>query len=78
MIKLAVGRDATPDFWDDNNKGNYAIFQRHFMNEYLFVEDARSFQAKVGLARKYHLRGMSVFALGFEDPAMWESVSSKS
>lgn len=58
--------------WDDLNKLHYAIFQRHWMNEYLYVADARSFNAKLDYAKRKKLRGMSVFRLGNEDPAIWD------
>ena len=57
--------------WDNNSKINYAFFQRDWLNEYLFVENDKSFQAKQALAKKYHLRGVSVFTLGSEDPKIW-------
>lgn len=61
--------------WDNFNKVNYAVFLNHWLNEYLFVEDARSFKEKILLVKKYHLRGISVFDLGIEDPGIWEELS---
>jgi spore germination protein YaaH len=60
--------------WDEINKVNYAIYQRDWLNEYLFIENARSFHAKRELAKQYHLRGVSVFSLGNEDPEIWSGV----
>lgn len=57
--------------WDEENKINYAIFQRDWLNEFIFVENARSFRAKLNLAKRHHLRGVSIFAIGNEDPAIW-------
>lgn len=59
--------------WDNANKVNYAIFQKNWMNEYMFVEDARSFKAKLHLAKEHGLRGISVFDIGYEDPAIWNT-----
>lgn len=57
--------------WDNVNKINYVFYQRDWLNEYLFVENERSFKAKLDLAEKHHLRGISVFNLGNEDPKIW-------
>lgn len=58
--------------WDNIDKVNYAKFENNLLNEYLFIEDAKSFKAKLSLAKKYHLRGISVFDLGSEDPNIWK------
>jgi spore germination protein YaaH len=63
--------------WDKNNKINFAIFNHNWLNEYIFVEDVHSFKAKKQLAEKYHLRGISVFDLGTEDPRIWQVLKSK-
>lgn len=57
--------------WDDKDKDNYAIYEHNWLNEYLFIEDAKSFAKKLKLVEKYHLRGISVFDLGGEDPKIW-------
>ena len=64
--------------WDEIAKNHYAIYQRHWLNQYLFVEDTASFAAKTALAKKYHLRGLSVFDLGIEDPKIWKNSIFKS
>jgi spore germination protein YaaH len=61
--------------WDSHNKVNYAIYERDWLNEYLFVENARSFLAKQALAKQYGLRGISVFNLGNEDANIWNSLT---
>ena len=43
---------------------------------YLFVEDARSFAAKLELMKKLKLRGFSVWVLGPEDPGIWAQLKS--
>lgn len=58
--------------WDANAKINYAIFTRDWLNEYLFLENEKSFVFKISLVKKYHLRGISFFDLGSEDPRIWE------
>jgi len=57
--------------WNKTDKINYAVYQRGWLNQYLFVEDAKSFKAKLALVKKYHLRGISIFDIGSEDPDIW-------
>ena len=45
------------------------------VNEHLWIEDARAFAAKLELVRKYKLRGYSVWVLGTEDPAVWQTAA---
>ncbi len=58
--------------WDNIDKVHYAAYEHHWLKEYIFVEDAKSFQTKLNLVKKYNLRGISVFRLGIEDPNMWK------
>lgn len=57
--------------WNNEEKISYSIFSHDWLNHYAFVEDVTSFKAKVALAEKYHVAGISVFALGMEDPRIW-------
>jgi spore germination protein YaaH len=57
--------------WDDRDKTAYAFWSNAGVNEFVWIEDARAFAVKVALARKYKLRGYSVWVLGTEDPAVW-------
>jgi len=41
---------------------------------WLFLENARSFQDKLKLIPKYHFRGFSVWVLGDEDPGIWKII----
>lgn len=60
--------------WNNVDQIHYAIFQNNYLYEYLFFEDAASFKAKLALIKKYHLRGMSNWCLGEEDPAVWDTL----
>lgn len=61
--------------WDSKAKIHYAIYERDWLFEYLFIEDAQSFSAKLALAKKFNLRGISVFDLGTEDARIWDAIS---
>jgi spore germination protein YaaH len=57
--------------WDNEAGSYYTIFSNNWLNEYLFLENYKSFDAKYSLVKKYHLRGISIFDLGTEDPRIW-------
>ena len=58
--------------WNEQQQVNYTFFDNGGLFEYIFLEDARSFQAKLDLMKKYKLRGFSAWVLGEEDPKIWE------
>ena len=58
--------------WDDTHKVAYTYYPRGGTFEWIFLEDARSFAAKLDVVREYGLRGFSVWVLGPEDPAIWD------
>ena len=58
--------------WSDEHQVPYTFYERGGTFEWIFFEDARSFRAKLDLARKHDLRGFSVWVLGSEDPAIWD------
>jgi spore germination protein len=61
--------------WDDTQKASRAEWDESGVFEYLWLEDARAFAAKMGLVTRYHLRGYSVWVLGLEDPKTWDVVA---
>ena len=58
--------------WDEKQKVSYAFFPKQNIFEYLFIENAQSFQEKLELVKKYNLRGFSAWRLGLEDHKIWE------
>ena len=60
--------------WDDREKSPFAIWSEQGVYEYLWIEDARAFAAKLELVGKYKLRGYSVWVLGLEDPRVWDAL----
>ena len=63
--------DATPQ-WHEKAGCHYAFWDNGGVFEYLFIEDAESLKLKLGILKKYNLRGISVWVLGREDPRFWE------
>jgi spore germination protein YaaH len=66
-----LARNRVTPVWDDRQQEAYAFWQNDGINEFLFLEDARSFAARQTLVSQYKLRGYSVWVLGFEDPKVW-------
>jgi spore germination protein YaaH len=62
--------------WDDREKSPYAFWSNNGVYEWLWMEDARAFMAKLELVRKYQLRGYSVWVLGLEDPKVWDALAA--
>lgn len=58
--------------WLDNQQTHYALWNHDGVYEYAFIEDKRSLAAKLKVLKKFNLRGISVWRLGQEDPAVWE------
>lgn len=57
--------------WSEEQKVSFAVFDNGGLFEYIYLEDARSFEAKYELLRQFKLRGFSAWVLGIEDPAIW-------
>lgn len=68
---LLEANGVTPT-WLADQATSMAYWERDGTFEYLFLEDARAFKAKLDLfAAHPGLRGISVWVLGAEDPAVW-------
>lgn len=60
--------------WLEDQGVAYTFFDRGGLFEWVFLEDARSFEQKFDLVRKYGLRGFSVWVIGYEDPGIWDII----
>jgi len=58
--------------WMEDQQVNYARWEEAGVFNWLFLEDAQSFASKFSLAKKDHLRGISVWLLGTEDAGIWK------
>jgi spore germination protein YaaH len=61
-------------FWSETAQVPFAHFHRGGTWEWIFMEDARSFRAKLDLTRELGLRGFSVWVIGYEDPGIWREL----
>lgn len=60
--------------WNKKNDVPDAIFSSHDLNQYVFPENAATFKIQWALAKKYKLRGVSLWRLGYEDPEIWNVI----
>jgi spore germination protein YaaH len=58
--------------WDSTAGVPFAFYSNGGVYEWVFLENARSFQEKFNLAKARGLRGFSVWVLGPEDPGIWD------
>ena len=66
-----IAKNRAEPVWDARQKEAYAFWENDGVYEWLFLEDARAFEARLELVRRYRLRGYSVWVLGHEDPKVW-------
>lgn len=60
--------------WNKKKNVPYAIFSSHHLNQYVFPENVATFKIQWALAKKYNLRGVSLWRLGDEDPGIWRVI----
>ncbi len=70
-------RNAAQIIWDPIQQVPYASYTVGGVNEWLFLEDVRSFKAKLDLAKEKRVRGFSVWVLGPEDERIWDVLRSE-
>ncbi|MFQ5605842.1 MAG: glycosyl hydrolase family 18 protein [bacterium] len=58
--------------WLPEQKVPFTFFENGGLFEYIFFENARSFQHKLDLIQSSKLRGFSVWVIGYEDPEVWK------
>ncbi len=61
--------------WYERDKVHFTMFERDTLYEYMFFENAKSFQARLELAKKYNLRGICAWRLGQEDPEIFKLIA---
>ena len=64
--------------WDSVQAVTWGRYANGGTFEWLFLEDVRSFRAKLALAEQRRLRGFSAWVLGPEDVRIWEALPPES
>ncbi len=75
--RTLIERYDAEEHWSEVHQVPYAFYSRGGTFEWIFLENARSFQAKLGLIDEYDLRGFSVWVLGNEDPGIWTVLAER-
>ena len=80
----AIGMDAAAEvlttnnaetYWDNTTSQQYGEYEKDNCSYKIWVENADSIAAKVQLAVKYNLAGVSAWKLGFENSGIWQVIS---
>jgi spore germination protein len=61
--------------WDSVQGASEARWEQHGVFEYAWIEDASALAPKLGLQKRYGLRGISVWRIGQEDPRVWTQLT---
>ena len=69
-------RANAPMRWEDTDQVPFAYYANGGTYEWLFLENARSFEAKLRLMQEKKLRGFSAWVLGLEDEEIWQKLSA--
>ncbi|HKW09985.1 MAG TPA: glycosyl hydrolase family 18 protein [Gemmatimonadaceae bacterium] len=67
-------RANAPMRWEETDQVPFAYYPNGGTYEWLFLENARSFQAKLALLQEKKLRGFSAWVLGPEDEEIWTAL----
>jgi len=70
VMSLAAARKARMS-WDESSKSTHFGYSVDGVDHEVWFENARSVEAKVGLARRHGLGGIALWRLGGEDPSIW-------
>ena len=68
-------RANAPMRWEDTDQVPFAYYANGGTYEWLFLENARSFEAKLRLMQEKKLRGFSAWVLGLEDDEIWQKLA---
>lgn len=62
--------------WDKNVNVPYAIFSDNNLDRFLYLQNVATFKTQLAIIKKYHLRGISLWCLGYEDPNIWKVIAT--
>ncbi len=60
--------------WDNTDKETYFTYMAGGIQHTVWYEGERSLPYKIDLAKKYHLHGIAIWRVGFEDQPYWASL----
>ena len=62
-------------YWDNDVSQYYGSFEKDGIRYQIWMEEGESIAAKVQLAKKYNLAGVSAWKLGFENSGIWQVIT---
>ena len=71
-----VAENGLEKYWDTDTSQNYTELQTEDGYYQVWLEDGESIEEKMKLIRNYGLAGVAQWKLGFEQPYIWEIISS--
>lgn len=74
VAPLLLGKSYIKKGWSDELAVSYVTYKKGGKTYTAWYEDERSFREKMRLVSRYDLRGFSAWALGLEDPNVWDAV----
>lgn len=76
-VDLAVSQGVNIS-WDNGGKAPYFTYRDSAQREHqVWFENASSLSHKLDIVEELNLRGIAIWRLGLEDPAVWEVLNSK-
>ena len=76
-IAPLLARTRTSAFWDPAASSPHFSYSQNGEKHVVWYEDAKSLGLKFALVAKYHLAGISIWALGMTDDAFWSAIKRK-
>jgi spore germination protein YaaH len=74
QVPTLLSRTGTVEQWDADSSSPFVTYESGGRQHIVWFENARSLGLKAQLVAKYHLGGLSVWALGQEDDAFWQAL----
>lgn len=74
VAKLIDSNSYLAKGWSDRLGVSYVIYKKKNKNLTAWYEDQKSFQSKLALVSENKLRGFSAWAIGQEDPKVWDTM----
>jgi spore germination protein YaaH len=72
-----AGRPGAQSGYDEQAHAPWVRYTGDGMHRELWYENRRSFEAKLEIIDRYGMAGFSLWRLGQEDPAIWETVAAR-
>lgn len=61
--------------WSDRDKSPYFTYYKNGAKRTVWFESSNSYRYKLELVKRYGLKGVALWRLGFEDASMWSTIS---